>query len=149
MATTRSSEEEETLKHRYLTVSKILLLITMMYIIWIALLLIGSFTLKLAGDWAVLTLEQWVLSAIALLSIVIVIEVLFLLHHMVLQQHQGKPKKTRQPAYLKGKQVHTITLPLGAQGGIFSKTFIAIDDHRVLNLRYQMIPPSDLWGTQR
>jgi hypothetical protein len=38
---------------------------------------------------------------------------------------------------------------MDAKGGIFSKTYIIIDEDRVLNIRYQMIPPNDLWGQQQ
>jgi hypothetical protein len=51
--------------------------------------------------------------------------------------------------YIQGKQVHNYTVPLDAKGGIFSKTFILIDEDSILNVRYQMIPSDDLWGNKQ
>ena len=36
-------------------------------------------------------------------------------------------------------------LILGVEGGIFSKTYIEIDNKNVLRLRTLIIPPEELW----
>ena len=35
------------------------------------------------------------------------------------------------------------------EGGIFSKTYIHINDKTILRLRTLMIPPEDLWGEKK
>jgi len=138
--------DEEKLQHRYLRISKFFFIIAVIYLLWIGLLLIGVFFLKLGNKWAIFNIEQWILSAIFLISVVIGLEIVFLLHYLMTKRRHLRPEKQKQPRYIQGKEVVTYTIPAEAQGGIFSKTFIPIDKNRVLHLRYQMIPPKNLWG---
>jgi len=149
MITAEPIWDEEKLKRRYLKASKLLFLFTVLYSLWIALVIMGVYFLQLGNKWAVLTLEQWILSAILLLGVVIGLEIIFILHNALLRKKQVQAEQPQQPVYLQGKQVNSYTIPAGAKGGIFSKTFIMIDEARVLNLRYQMIPPNDLWGQKQ
>ena len=145
MITAEPISDEEKLKYRYLKASKFLFLFTILYALWIALVIIGVYFLQLGIKWAVFTIEQWILSAIILISIVIALESVFLLHNALIRKKHLQLEQPKQQVYLQGKQVQSYTIPAGAKGGIFSKTFITIDETRVLNLRYQMIPPSILW----
>jgi len=79
-----------------------------------------------------------------LVTFFIILELLAIFHYLLAKR--GKKKaEAPQPVSMKGKQVHIFTLPMGAKGGVYSKTFIKIDEINVLNLRYQIIPPNDLW----
>jgi hypothetical protein len=149
MTTAEPIWDEEKLKRRYLKASKLLFMFTVLYSLWIALVIMSVYFLPLGNKWAVLTLEQWILSAILLLGVVIGLEIIFILHNTLLRKKQVQAEQPQQPVYLQGKQVNIYTIPAGAKGGIFSKTFIMIDEARVLNLRYQMIPPNDLWGQKQ
>jgi hypothetical protein len=145
MTTEEPIWDEEKLKRRYLKASKLLFLFTILYSLWVALVITGAYFLQLENKWAVFTIGQWILSAIILISVVIAIEIFFLLHNTLLRKKKVQAEQPQQPVYLQGKQVNSYTIPQGAKGGIFSKTFIIIDETRVLNLRFQMIPPNDLW----
>ena len=145
MTTEEPIWDEEKLKRRYLKASKLLFLFTVIYSLWVALVIMGVYFLPLENKWAVFTIGQWILSAIVLISVVIALEIIFLLHNSLLRKKHLQPEQPKQPVYLQGKQVHNYTIPVDAKGGIFSKTFVMIDETRVLNLRYQMIPPNDLW----
>jgi len=146
MAATEPPQDEERQKQRVIKASKIFFVITVLYCLWIAIVIIGVYFLKLGNKWAVLTMEQWILSAIALISIAIGLEIVLLLHFLLSRGKLFQPKKQTQKEDLQGKEVHSFTIPIDAKGGIFSKTYILIDENRVLNLRYQMIPPNELWG---
>jgi membrane protein YdbS with pleckstrin-like domain len=139
-------ELEEKLKQRYLKASKIFLLLTIIYTLWVIIIILGVYSLGLNFKWAAFTIGQWILSAIVLISILIGFELLFIFHYLLTKRKKTKPESRKQPVFIQGKQVYNYTLPIGAKGGIFSKTFILIDEDRVLHLRYQMIPPNDLWG---
>ena len=76
-------------------------------------------------------MEQWILSAIALISIAIGLEVVLLAQYTLARKKHLAPKKLKQKEYVQGKQVHSYTIPLDARGGIFSKTYILIDEDRV------------------
>ena len=52
-----------------------------------------------------------------------------------------KPK----PEYIDGKIVVDITFPRGTDGGVYSKTYIEIDESSILRLKNLMIPPNELW----
>jgi hypothetical protein len=145
MAATEPPQDEERQKQLFLKASKIFFLITVLYCLWIAIVIIGVYFLKLGNKWAILTIDQWILSAIALISIAIGLEIVLLLHFLLSRRKLLPPKKQTQKEYLQGKEVHSFTIPIDAKGGIFSKTYILIDENRVLNLRYQMIPPTELW----
>jgi hypothetical protein len=149
MVTTEPIWDEEKLKQRLLKASKFFLLFTMIYSLWIVLIIIGTYFLQLGNKWAALTVEQWILSSIALICVVIALELILLLQYTLLRKKQLQPEKQKQHVFLQGKHVHSYTLPIDAKGGIFSKTYILIDENRVLNLRYQMIPPNDLWGQKQ
>lgn len=150
MVTAEPVWDEEKLKRKYLRFSKLTLLFTIIYAFWIAIVIIGTFFLKLGVTWASFTVEQWVLSAIALFVVFIIVELFFFLRLSIKKLKKKGPKKVSTPAkFIKGKQVHTFTIPFGAKGGIFSKTYITIDDRSVLNLRYQVTVPNELWGKKQ
>jgi hypothetical protein len=149
MVTTEPIWDEDKFKQRLLKVSKLFFLFTIIYSLWIALIIIGTYLLQLGSKWAALSLEQWILSAIALISVIIALEVILFLQYILLRKKQLQPETQKQPMFMQGKHVHSFTIPLDAKGGIFSKTYIVIDESRVINLRYQMIPPNDLWGQKQ
>jgi len=147
MAATEPAGNEEKQKRRYLRISKLILLFAVIYLLWIAIVILGTFQLALGVSWATFTVEQWVLSAIALFVVLIIIELLFFVRLSMTTLKKKRIKEgTTTEKFIKGKRVHTLTIPLGAKGGIFSKTYIKIDESSVLNLRYQITAPPELWG---
>jgi hypothetical protein len=148
MSVTQPTWDEEKLKRRYRRTTKILLLLAIIYALWIAIFIIGTYFLGLGSTWAVLSMDIWILSSIVLFAVFIGLELLFLSHYTASKRKHTQKEKP-QMLYLKGKRVHNYTLPFSAKGGIFSKTYIMIDEGSVLSLRYQMIPPNDLWGKKQ
>jgi hypothetical protein len=147
MAATEPSWDEEQQKQRLLKATKFFFLFTVLYTLWIAVVIMGVYFLHLGNKWAILSMEKWILSAIALISVAIGLEVVLLIQYTLSKKKQLEPKKQKE--YIQGKQLHSYTIPFDAKGGIFSKTYILIDEDRVLNLRYQMIPSNDLWRQQQ
>ncbi len=145
MDTTEPLSDEERHKHKLIRVSKYFFIITLIYSLWIVLLISGVYFLQLGNTWAVLTIEQWLLSAIVLICIFIVLEVILVSQYLLVKKEHFWPKKRTQKEYIQGKRVYRYTIPPDAKGGIFSKTYILIDENRILNLRYQMITPNNLW----
>ncbi len=140
---------EEKQKHRLLRATKIFFLVTILYSCWIILVVLGTYFLKLGYNWAGLTLEQWILSAIVLIGLILAVEIIVLLRYLLPRIKRLRPEKTKRKEYIQDKRVYRYTIPQDAKGGIFSKTYVLIDEDRVLNLRYQMIPPNDLWGQKQ
>ena len=149
METAEQLEKDEKQKTKLLKASKIFFILTVLYSCWIAILILGTYFLQLGFNWAGLTIEQWILSAIILISIILAIEILLVLQFIILKMKRQRPEKAKQKEYIQGRRVLRYTLPVDVKGGIFSKTYILIDEKWVLNLRYQMIPPGDLWGQKQ
>ncbi len=140
---------EEKQKNKLLKATKIFFLVTVLYSCWIALVILGTYFLRLGYNWAGLSLEHWILSAIILIGLILIIEIILLLQYLLPRMKRQRPEKPKRKEFIQDKRVYRYTIPSGVKGGIFSKTYILIDENRVLNLRYQMIPPNDLWGNQQ
>jgi len=145
MPTVEVKRDEDKLKARYLEISKIIALLAVIYLIWTVFHIISVYFLGFGNRWAALTMDQWVLSSIIFLSICISLVLLFVLHHYIVKKRRIENEKPK-PAFYRGKRLYTHTLPDKSKGGIFSKTFVKIDDGTTLVLRFQMIPPINLWG---
>ncbi len=145
MPTVEVERDEDKLKVRYLKITKIIILLAVIYLIWTVFHIISVYFLGLGNKWAALTMDQWILSSIILFSICIGLVLLFVLHHYIIKKRRIESEKPK-PAFYKGKRLYIHTLPDRSKGGIFSKTFVKIDEDTILSLRFQMIPPINLWG---
>ena len=135
---------EDTLRKRYSLFSIIFLIISFILIILIAIVYAGVAFLEYGQDWAVLNLEGWIIVVSALFCLFIILELIFFVHY---SSHKTKKTEIQKPKseFYQGKKLHVYTYPEGKEGGIFSKTYIEIDEKNILRLRSLMIPPEDLW----
>jgi len=145
MPTVEDIKDKDKLKNRYLKISKIIILLTIVYLVWTIFQVISVYFLGFGNKWAGLTMDEWVLSSILIFSIFIGLELIFLLHHQMVSKNSIEQAKPKQK-FFKGKKLHIYTMPKHSKGGIFSKTYIKIDEDNILSIRYQMIPPKNLWG---
>ena len=51
--------------------------------------------------------------------------------------------------YLDGKKVYEYTFPKNNRGGVYSKTYVKIDDSFLLRVRNQMISAEILWPDKK
>ena len=137
------TKDEEFLKNYYLKLSKIILLLVIIYSIWIGIIIIGVYFVGSGNKWAVLTMDQWIISSVVLFSIFVVLEILFFVHYFIVKKKRIDSEKPKT-LFFKGKKLYIFTLPTGSKGGIYSKTYINIDNENILNLRYQIIPPNEI-----
>ena len=94
--------------------------------------------------WTIIPLDYWMYIWCWIVGIFIILEIIFYLSYWTREKKIINVKKSKTE-YINGKQIHNYTYPPGLKGGIFSKTYIEIDDDNVLRLRSLMIPPGDLW----
>ena len=123
---------------------KLFLLITFLLIICVAIVFLGI-TLGSGHNWALFGIDTWIIALCAIFGFFIILELIFFFHFLSVRNKTielQKPKKE----FIDGKRVYVFTYPKGKEGGIFSKTYIEIDDDNILRLRSLMIPPKDLWG---
>ena len=129
---------------RYSRLFKLFLLIAILVIICVVIILLGI-TLGLGRNWASFGVNSWIVALCALFGVFIILELIFYFHFSSVRKKRielGKPK----PEFINGKRVYVFTYPKEREGGIFSKTYIDIDDNIVLRLRSLMIPPKELWS---
>jgi amino acid transporter len=136
---------ENKLSTRYSRLSKLSLFITILLIIGIVFIFFGTFILKYGYNWAFLNINNWIITISIILILLIIFELVFYFHFSAFRSKRKEQEKPK-PEYIKGKRVHVFTHPKGKEGGIFSKTYIEIDEHTILRLRTLMILPEELWG---
>ncbi len=133
-----------TLRVIYPKLSKLFLITSILFIIWILFVAMGAFILEMGPNWALLNLENWITAWSVLTVIFILLEVVFYFQYTSKVDKKLELDKTESEV-LHGKRVYVYTYPTGAEGGIFSKTYVSIDENSVLRLRGLMIPPQKLW----
>ena len=128
----------------YPKLSKLFLITSILFIIWILFVAMGAFILEMGPNWALLNLENWITTWCVLTVIFIILEVVFYFQYTSKVDKKLELDK-HEPELLHDKRVYAYTYPTGAEGGIFSKTYISIDENSVLRLRGLMIPQQKLW----
>ncbi len=156
-----STDADMRLRIKYRRVATLLLLIAILFTLWTLAAVLSVFSFQMDARWALLSPTEWVIIDTALVAFFLLIDLAIYSRYRAKTRplhpkapKVKKPRKTKidkapAPPTIKGHEVYTVTLPMGAKGGIFSKTFIPIDDNRVLQLRYQMIPPTTLWPSKQ
>ena len=130
---------------RYSRLSKVFLVITALFIIWVVIIALRIYLFELDYNWALLPLNNWIYVCCSLIGFFIILDVLFYYHYNIAKDKrliQEKPK----PRFYRSKRLYLYTHPKGAEGGIYSKTYIKIDESSVLRLRALIVSPGALWG---
>jgi hypothetical protein len=138
------SNLESKFSSKYLRFFRIFLIITILLIILLIISAIGIIFLGLGINWFLFSFDGWLVGLSLIIGLFILLEIIFYLHCYLLGRKRiklGKPT----PEYIDGKKVIEITFPSGTDGGIYSKTYIEIDNNNILRLKNLMIPPDELW----
>lgn len=130
---------------RYSKWSKVFLVITVLFIIWVILITLGTYLFELDYNWALFPLNNWIYVCCFLIGFFIILNALFYFHYNVARDKRLIQEVTKPRVY-RGKRLYLYTHPKDAEGGIYSKTYIKIDENSVLRLRTLMVPPDLLWG---
>ena len=136
-------EIENKFSKKYSKLSKIFLVITILFIVWIAVIILGII-FEFGPTWTLLTLDSWIYALSTLIAIFVILDLIFYLHFITLQKKRFQKEKPK-PIFHEGKRLYIYTHPKGAEGGIFSKTYVKIDENSILRIRTLMIPPNELW----
>lgn len=135
------------LQRRHTFLSILFLLLGIILFFWVVMVYSGILFFDYGYNWAVLTLEEWVIVASVIIAIFIIIQ-LVLYKRFSVAKYITKAADKPVHDFIDGKRVVNYTYPKGMEGGIFSKTYLHIDDKTILRLRTLMIPPEDLWGVK-
>jgi len=133
-------------KHNtYLMISKIFALISFLFLLIVITIAIGTISLDMEPNWAVLNVESWAIIWCVLTAIFIFVDI-FLYIKIRKKGEIITEQKQQREEILHGKKIVIYTHPENAEGGIFSKTYIPIDENSVLRLRELIVTAKDLWG---
>lgn len=113
---------------------------------WIVIVLSGVSILDFDPDWTGLSLSLWLLIISVLFGIFIIIDILMYSSPSLFVKGDIQEFSANfSDEYLDDMKVFQYTFPKNRTGGIFSKTYVKIDDSTLLRIRNQMIPAESLW----
>ena len=144
----------DTRKKRYQRWLKVFFIIAILYTVWVIVDIVGIYYYNMGYRWAYLTMEQWIMSGIILIAVLLIIELIFFVNSKTTKAPKQKPLQPQKHEVIKsqeyhGKKLYVFTYPRDVKGGIFSRTFIPLDDNTLLQVRTQMKPAEQLWGKQQ
>ncbi len=141
----KNKDIEEKLRKKYSFLSKIFVLLGVFLVIWVVIVFIGAWLLDYGYNWALFSVSDWVLIVLFIMVAFIIVELIVFLHY---RSVKNKVVEKPREEYISGRKVYVFTYPPGMEGGIFSKTYVEIDDKNILRLRTLMIPPEEVWGSK-
>lgn len=109
---------------------------------WIVLILSGELFLEGSLNWTVFPLSTWLLAISIIFGIFIIIDTILYAYPKQIIYAETFSETHRMPSLVdikEGKEIYDYKFPKNVVGGLFSKTFIPIDDKTVLRLRHQLI----------
>lgn len=132
---------------KYSHLTKIIFVIGMVVVLWAGIVFSGILFWGYTYDWAGLNLDTWLLVASIIISVLIIFELALYFKYSNIKDKKVEIEKSK-PEFINGRKVHAFTYPQGIEGGVFSKTYVEMDDHNVLRLRALMAHPSELWSSK-
>ena len=138
-------DSEEKQRFRYSTFFIFFIIVSLLFLVWILIVGAGIIIFKFDPKWALLSLDIWIyLAGVFVLFFIFLELMLYFIYNPNGIHGLGKEKPREE--YINNKKIYVYTSPNDAKGGIFSKTYIPIDENSILRLRCLMIPPSELWN---
>lgn len=132
----------------FILLPKLFLILTIVFIMWVIILVSGPLVGVLDPDWTGISASFWLLLISVLIGAFIVIDIVLYASPVLKQEaiaSSGKYLEFPEVEHKKGKQVFEFTYPSGSKGGVFSKTYVSIDDGSVVRIRNQMIKKEEIW----
>jgi len=140
-------ESKKEMHKKYSRLIQIIFVIGMLVVLWTGIVFSGILFGGYAYGWAGLNLDTWLLVASIIISVLIILELALYFRYNDIEGKKIEIEKPK-PEFMNGKKVHAFTYPKGVEGGVFSKTYVEMDDHNVLRLRALMVHPGELWGSK-
>lgn len=131
----------------FLILPKLFLIITIVLLMWIVIVMSGVSFLELDADWAGLSLSSWLLVISVLFAAFIIIDILMYVSPNLFIKGDLEKFTSAEPVseYMDGMKVFEYTYPKQKKAGVFSKTYIKINESVLLRIRNEIIPAERLW----
>jgi hypothetical protein len=136
-----NNEEEQ--NSRYFNFLLIFITVSLLLLVWIIIVVAGIIIFEFDPKWALLSLDTWIYTAGVFILFFIFLELMLYFGYNNGNNIIEEEKPNQKNIY--DKKLYVYTYPKEAKGGIFSKTYILINENSVLNLRCLMISPGKLW----
>ena len=140
-------KKESMILGKYSFWSKLFILLIILLIILLAVVFLGIYIFGYAYNWALFSLDAWIILISVLCVVFILVELFFYFNFSSVVKKRVE-LETPKPEFIDGKKVHVYTYPIEAEGGVFSKTYIEIDKNNIIRIRLLIISPDELWGSK-
>jgi hypothetical protein len=137
-------ELEKKTRSRYSNLMKLLFLFGLILVIWVFVVFVTVFFGGYDYTWTGASFEIWVYIFAVVVGIFILFEILLYTRFTNLKNVRIEKEKPKAE-FLDGKRVYVYSHPEGMEGGVFSKTYVEIDERNILRLRTLMIDPGEIW----
>ena len=130
---------------------KLFLILAVVFSMWIVLVLSGQMFLDYGSTWTGLPLSFWLMLISILFAAFIAIDILIYANPKFLasfDMHLDESSQTSPFEIKNGKRIYEFTIPKDVKGGLFSKTYIPIDEETVVRIRHQIVPDKKLWNKE-
>ena len=139
----KSEKIEDKSLNLFQKISRLFIFLSIVLFLWIIIIAASIIINDMDPFWAYLSLENWVLYSVIVIIMFIIMEIIYYIYtnfysDKIVEFLEVEPEK------LHGKKIITYTIPKDSKGGVFSKTYIPINNENVLRIRNQMIPPEEL-----
>lgn len=139
---------KERIQHPNILLPKIFLILTIIFFMWIVIVISGPLVLGWSASWAGLSLSLWIFLISILIGLFIIIDIILYMRPLPLET-QSIFQDASMPETIQDQHIYEFTYPNKAKGGLFSKTYIRIDKDNILRIRNQMMPAEKLWDDDR
>lgn len=124
---------------QYSFLMKLALVILILYTLWVAVIIVSIYYLNLGYRWSILSMEEWFIVGCVLFAFIIILEVICITRVAPSRKKEEASKKLMvEKKVVEGKNIWVYTHPEGVKGGVFSKTYVPVDDENYLELRIQI-----------
>jgi hypothetical protein len=148
MSKIQKNKEIRTLENKlilqYSLIFKIFIFLTLIFVLFYLVISMGIYIWGYDHDWAFLSFKDWILVMSGLICLFILFKIG--LYYRFKSIDKKRIKKEKKPEFIQGKRVYVYTYPEDTDGGVFSKTYVSIDENNVLRLRLLMLKPDELWS---
>ena len=134
-----------------LMLPKLFLILTVVFIMWIMIVLGGPFFGVFEPNWTGISASLWMILISIILSTFIIIDIVLYATPKFFSYPQDKEASIGLVEFPEieqraGKQVYEFTYPVGSRGGVFSKTYVKISEQAIIRIRNQMIKKEEIWN---
>ena len=124
------------MRTNYHKIFEIIFVISVLFVVLIIGVIIGTIVFELEPSWAIFPIKSWIIAGIYSTGFFILLDFFFFYH--CLKGDKCNYKKTKIE-YSNGKKIYVYTNPKELSGGIFSKTYMQVEEDTYICVKSPMI----------